>query len=215
MPAATRAPGTKVPTVCGLVGLRPRAQYLMLPVPPGCLLDAAQSEADPPQDPEGDGTLTNDGWALFSGTSAAAPQVAGAAALLLGAKPQLTPAQVADCLTHTAIDVTVDCHPRFSNEARPIATRPGYGRERGGSNRYANRSTGALSRGLGQPAMTAMRRSIPYSGSRGTATRPAESAYRDLLDELLQTDADWLGWRSGHGVPAPPPSRPAFCADVV
>jgi subtilisin family serine protease len=40
----------------------------------------------------GDGTPPNDGWSLFSGTSAAAPQIAGAAAVLLSAKPKLTPA---------------------------------------------------------------------------------------------------------------------------
>jgi subtilisin family serine protease len=122
-------PEVTVPTVCGLVGMRPRAQYLMLPVQPGCLLDVGESEPDPPHDAEGDGTLANDGWALFSGTSAAAPQVAGAVALLLGAKPKLTPAEAADCLTHTAIDVTEGrCHPRFNNEAKAnhdLAT--GYG----------------------------------------------------------------------------------------
>ncbi|MDO0917099.1 S8 family serine peptidase [Streptomyces sp. DT2A-34] len=48
----------------------------MLPIPPGCTIDAEESDAD-------DGTSRNDGWALFSGSSAAAPQIAGAAALLL------------------------------------------------------------------------------------------------------------------------------------
>ena len=86
-------PGTIVPTVCGLVGLLPRAQYLMLPVPPGCELDDSESKAGG-GDPEGDGTSPGDGWALFSGTSAAAPQLAGAVAVLLGVKPKLTPAEV-------------------------------------------------------------------------------------------------------------------------
>jgi subtilisin family serine protease len=109
-----------VPTVSGLVGMRPRAQYLMLPVQPDCELDREESEADPPTDPSSDGTLSNDGWALFSGTSAAAPQLAGAAALLLGAKANLTPAQVIKALTQTAIDITVGaCHPRFNNPAKP------------------------------------------------------------------------------------------------
>ncbi len=108
-----------VPTACGLVGLLPRAQYLMLPVPPGCLIDVSESQRDLPNDPTKDGTTSNDGWALFSGTSAAAPQLAGAAALLLGAKPALKPHQVIEALTKTALDVTTgSCHPRFNNPAK-------------------------------------------------------------------------------------------------
>ena len=92
-----------VPTVCGLVGMQPRAQYLMLPVQPGCQLDVSEA-ADEPEE-AGDGTGSADGWALFSGTSAAAPQVAGAAALVLGARPGLKPEQVIEALSKTAIDV--------------------------------------------------------------------------------------------------------------
>jgi subtilisin family serine protease len=92
-----------VPTVCGLVGMQPRAQYLMLPVQPGCELDRSESMDEPEE--VGDGTTESDGWALFSGTSAAAPQLAGAAALVLGAKPALKPAQVIEALSKTAIDV--------------------------------------------------------------------------------------------------------------
>jgi subtilisin family serine protease len=115
-------PGTTVPTVSGLVGLLPRAQYLMLPVPPRSSIDLDESQ---PLHQQGvtdtpDGTLVDDGWALFSGTSAAAPQVAGAVAVLLAARPGLTPAQVTAALTATATDVTAgSCHPRFGNPARP------------------------------------------------------------------------------------------------
>jgi hypothetical protein len=109
--------GVRVPTVCGLVGLRPRAQYLMLPVQPGDMLDTEESQDETEE--EGDGTEPEDGWAMFSGTSAAAPQVAGVAALLLGAKPNLTPAQVRESLVSTALDVTTGrCHPRFNNPAQ-------------------------------------------------------------------------------------------------
>jgi subtilisin family serine protease len=55
---------------------------------------------------------------LFSGTSAAAPQLAGAAPLLLGAKPSLNPAQIVEALTKTAVDVVVG-RPRFNNPAGP------------------------------------------------------------------------------------------------
>jgi subtilisin family serine protease len=111
-----------VPTLSGLVGMRPRAQYIMLPVQPDCMLDREESKADPPVDPAGDGTLATDGWALFSGTSAAAPQLAGVAPLIFGAKPKLTPAQVIEAMTATAVDVVAGkCHERFDNPAVPGA----------------------------------------------------------------------------------------------
>ncbi|MEU1480075.1 S8 family serine peptidase [Streptomyces sp. NPDC001668] len=123
--------GVRVPTVCGLVGLLPRAQYLMLPVPPGCAIDVDESQPDPgdPTSDPGDTTGPRDGWAMFSGTSAAAPQLAGAVAVLLGARPGLTPAQVTKALTTTATDVTTGTnHPRFGNHAHvgiDTATGPG------------------------------------------------------------------------------------------
>jgi subtilisin family serine protease len=108
-----------VPDACGLVGMLPRAEYIMLPISPGCQLDVEQSHADDQGNP-GDGTPPNDGWALFSGTSAAAPQIAGAAAVLLSANPKLTPAQIKEALCQTAVDVHVGtCHPRFNNSAGP------------------------------------------------------------------------------------------------
>jgi len=110
-------PNRNVPDACGLVGLLPRAAYIMLPVPPGSELDTGQSQPDE-EGNAGDGTAPNDGWALFSGTSAAAPQVAGVAALLLSVNPALTPAQIKEALVKTAIDVTSGrCHPRFNFSA--------------------------------------------------------------------------------------------------
>ncbi|MGE7438539.1 S8 family serine peptidase [Kitasatospora sp. NPDC001175] len=124
--------GEIVPTVCGLVGMLPRAQYLMLPIPPGCELDVEESQPSDGQFPDTpDGTRSDDGWALFSGTSAAAPQIAGAAAVLLGAggRPGLTVQQLTEALVKTATDVTVGHnHPRFNNPAGPgpdEATGPG------------------------------------------------------------------------------------------
>ena len=113
-------PGVRVPTASGLVGLRPRAQYLMLPVPPGCMLDVDESQPDLPGDPAGDGTTGVDGWALFSGTSAAAPQLAGLAALIIGLKPAAGPAQVIEAITRSCIDVALGSgHPRFGQLAIP------------------------------------------------------------------------------------------------
>ena len=124
---STWFPGTRIPTVCGLVGLLPRAQYLMLPVPPGSTIDMDESLATATDTP--DGTPGNDGWGLFSGTSAAAPQLAGAAAVLLGARRELSPAQVRRALVETATDVRLGrCHPRFNFEAQvgdDLATGPG------------------------------------------------------------------------------------------
>jgi subtilisin family serine protease len=97
-------PGRRVPDFCGLVGMQPRATYIMLPLPDGCAIDADLGGA--PQ-PNKDETTANDGWAVISGTSAAAPQVAGICALLLQKRPTLLPAQVKAILRSTATDVTV------------------------------------------------------------------------------------------------------------
>ena len=89
----------------------------MLPVQPGCELDVFESQPSL-YDPNDDGTTANDGWALFSGTSAAAPQIAGIGALILSAKPGLSPAQLTEAITNTATDIrTGRCHPRFNYSA--------------------------------------------------------------------------------------------------
>ncbi len=89
--------GRSVPDVCGLVGMRPHASYLALPIPPGCDIDR--------QGAEHDGTAPDDGWGVFSGTSAAAPQLAGLCALLLDAEPGLSPRDIKAILRRTARDV--------------------------------------------------------------------------------------------------------------
>jgi serine protease AprX len=82
---STRYPGQKVPFVCGLVGMQPRAIYITLPIPPGCEIDTAFGG---PEFPNRDETATSDGWGVFSGTSAACPQVAGVIALILCKHPR-------------------------------------------------------------------------------------------------------------------------------
>ncbi|MGV9455303.1 S8 family serine peptidase [Streptomyces sp. NPDC003635] len=91
-----------VPDVCGLVGMRPGATYILLPAPPGSTIDRVLS-AEPY--PKGDGTAPGDGWAVLSGTSAAAPQVAGICALLLQADRGLSPADVRALLRDSAVEV--------------------------------------------------------------------------------------------------------------
>jgi subtilisin family serine protease len=89
--------GRDVPDLCGLVGPAPHADYIMLPVPPLSLQDQAQSAHD--------STTAADGWAVMSGTSAAAPQIAGVCALLLQRNPNLKPAALKALLERTARDV--------------------------------------------------------------------------------------------------------------
>ena len=96
--------GRSVPDVTGLVGMRPRAAYIMLPLPQRCVIDADLASGG--VHPNGDETANNDGWAAISGTSAAAPQLAGACALIKQACPRLGPAAVRDILRSTARDVT-------------------------------------------------------------------------------------------------------------
>lgn len=97
-------PQRTVPDVCGLVGKLPRATYIMLPVQPGCLIDVTHGRL---RYPDGDETLTNDGWAVFSGTSAAAPQLAGICALIKQVYPQISPQETRDLLKKTARDILV------------------------------------------------------------------------------------------------------------
>jgi subtilisin family serine protease len=97
-------PGRNVPDLSGLVGMLPRAAYIMLPLEPNDEIDRDLGNGS--AFPDGDETPNNDGWAAISGTSAAAPQLAGTAALVRQACPRLTPAQVRDVMKSTARDVT-------------------------------------------------------------------------------------------------------------
>ena len=96
-------PGRSVPDVSGLVGLRPGARYIMLPQPAGSDIDVNGAGGS---FPTGDETAPSDGWATFSGTSAATPQLAGACALLREAEPGIAPATVRELLMESAEDVT-------------------------------------------------------------------------------------------------------------
>jgi hypothetical protein len=96
-------PNRRVPDVSGLVGMKPGANYIMLPLEPGDEIDVVKAGG---VFPNGDETANNDGWAAFSGTSAAAPQLAGVAALIKQACPKLTPQQIKSIMMNTARDVT-------------------------------------------------------------------------------------------------------------
>ena len=85
------------PDVCGVVGHQPYGQIIMSPVGIGIDVFGSLDRHD--------GTGFLDGWAVLSGTSSAAPQVAGAVALMLQIKSDLTPAEIKDILEITATDV--------------------------------------------------------------------------------------------------------------
>ena len=91
-----------VPEVCGLCGLQPAATYIALPIPPGCEIDRTRGGGSFPAKDE---TAKNDGWGVFSGTSAACPMVAGVVALILQKHPNATLAEVRQRL-YKAVDVT-------------------------------------------------------------------------------------------------------------
>ena len=105
-------PGRHVPDVCGLVGME-EDRYIMLPIPPRCLLDSLIG-ADPKS-----GTTTDDGWEAFSGTSAAAPQIAGVCALLKAKDRKLTPSDIKDKLRSTAVEVLDgNSNPKSSDDGK-------------------------------------------------------------------------------------------------
>lgn len=120
-------PGRRVPDLCGLVGMLPQAIYIMLPLQSG---DQIDSDLSGGAFPNGDETARNDGWAAFSGTSAAAPQLAGAAALVKQACPALKPADIRDILQKSARDVTAG-HCNANTGGNPATVGPdlatGYG----------------------------------------------------------------------------------------
>ncbi len=95
-------PGRTVPDFCGLVGMKPGGIYINLPVQPKCYIDQALAGGAYPNK---DTTAPDDGWAVISGTSAAAPQVAGVCALLKQVQPSLAPELVKKILAASARDV--------------------------------------------------------------------------------------------------------------
>jgi subtilisin family serine protease len=111
-------PGRFVPDMCGLVGMLPHASYIALPVPPGSEIDRETSQPD--DGLPGDGTGPDDGWGVFSGTSAAAPQLAGVCALLLERNSRLTPSEVKSILRRSARSVT-------KGSANPASSDDGVG----------------------------------------------------------------------------------------
>ena len=111
-------PGRNVPDLCGLVGMAGNdADYIMLPIPSGCEIDRDNSYHD--------GTRNDDGWGVFSGTSAAAPQLAAVCALMIEKNPSLTPGEIKNALRRTCRDVVKGSGNPASNEGTPVPAGPG------------------------------------------------------------------------------------------
>jgi len=92
-----------VPDLCGISGNGPLGGLMVLPVSPGGKLDVDLSS-------EPDGTAPDDGWAVFSASSAAAAQLAGICALLISARrvsgaTPLAPAELRQHLIATGLNV--------------------------------------------------------------------------------------------------------------
>jgi subtilisin family serine protease len=99
-----------VPDIVGLVGeKKSRGILIMLPTEPWSVMDDEYGSTGTGLDwdvfPAADNTKISDGWCVASGTSAAAPQAAGMAALLLERYPDLKPMAIKNILENSALDV--------------------------------------------------------------------------------------------------------------
>jgi len=94
-------PGRPCPDICGICGPAPRGVLIRMPTQKGSTMDDVYSNYDQ--------TLRNDGWFVGSGTSAAAAQVAGGAALCLCKKAGLSPDVIKSILK--------DCATRINDAA--------------------------------------------------------------------------------------------------
>ncbi|SDH36800.1 MULTISPECIES: S8 family peptidase [unclassified Duganella] len=118
------------------------------------ILAAVAPELSPAQQASlNTGTLTPvpNAWALYGGTSMAAPHVAGIAALLRQAYPDWSPAAIKSALMTSATQTFPDTQPGLSAGVLPWAQGAGHINPRGGLPAYGgttSNATGAIAPGL-------------------------------------------------------------------
>ena len=128
------------------------------------------------------------GLKTISGTSMAAPHVAGAAALVLGANPSLTPAQV-----RTLLESTGECPDGTVANA---ATCAGHGQWKVGG----LFGTTPDKDGIPEPLVNALR-----------AAQAAGTPRRRLHRLRRRSTRSRRRWRSPHRPPTPPSAAPSTC----
>lgn len=178
-------PGRQVPDLCGIVGQIPYGRLIPLPTPPG-------SDADVKGSSEGqDGTAQDDGWVVESGTSAAAPMVAGVAALLMEADSSTVgdPVAIKARLEASCLEVTTG--KSASGERAGLATGAGLVQA------YPAISGGGGTRGLDSTTEGGMKKMGAHGGKKRIwlllrVHNPVESAVK--LHNLAleqQWSSDW------------------------
>jgi subtilisin family serine protease len=179
-------PNRRVPDLSGLVGMQPKGIYIMLPVEPHDQIDRALAGGT---HPNGDETAPDDGWAAFSGTSAAAPQLAGATALVKQACPYLTPAQVRDILMRSARDVTNgNCHPNTG--ANPAMVGPDTATGHGLVDAYKSVLLAKLSRFRAAQSVKPISPSKSTKQATSSATPLTDSEIDALQEMILNSEID-------------------------
>ncbi|MFW9970599.1 MAG: S8 family serine peptidase [Candidatus Odinarchaeota archaeon] len=91
-----------VPDVCGIVGQAPEGILIVMPTEPNCYFEQIFGGGSFPNKDE---TKKDDGWVVASGTSSAAPMVAGTVALMLQKNSNLSPNTIKAILMVTARDI--------------------------------------------------------------------------------------------------------------
>lgn len=122
--SSARYKNRNIPDVCGIVGQAPLGILIPMPTEPNSSYDLLLGGG---VFPNSDETPTNDGWLVASGTSSAAPMVAGVAALMLQKNSNLSPNTIKTILEVTARDITTGTSASGDNAVVGVDDATGYG----------------------------------------------------------------------------------------